>query len=241
MKIKALFLKKVYGIANKINEDIYIYQDDDKIVFQSIQSGLAVLLELIYKTECKKSDNPIVFELRKIKNIISILNDDDNIELIKKDEYVLFKTKSFSRKVRLIVPDKPRFTFPDERKDKPLIFTHEIDIFNSSLKNAINASSDISNHISFKLYKDKLDLIREDKTDEFKYELKDEKIKIVKFTDIIENMYSDEYINNFCTSVDGKLKIKLIKDGPIKFENKPIKDLTIKYTIAPMVKVDDEL
>lgn len=241
MKIKALFLKKVYNLAFKINEDIYVYQDENQLVFQTIQEGSAVLLELIYKTECKKLDKPIVFQLLKIKNVISVLNDDDEIELIKKDEYVLFKTKSFTRKIRLLVPDKPRFTFPDERKEKPLVFTHNFEIFNSSLKNAVHASSDISSYINFKLDNNKLELSRENKTDEFSYELKEENIKIIKSPSEISNIYSEEYINNLVNVIDGKINIKFKDDAPIKFENKPIKNLTIKYMIAPLIKLDDEL
>jgi len=241
MKIKALFLKKVYNLFNKVNEDIYIYQDDNCLVFQIMQEGNAVLIEMIHNIKCKKSDEPIVFQLNKIKNVISVLNDDDVIELIKKDDYVLLKTKSFTRKIRLVVPDKPRFTIPDERTKDPLVFTHVLDVFNSSIKKAIHASTDISNNITFKIDKSKLELIRKNKTDEFIYELKGENVKIIKSPSEIENQYNDDYINNLVNSIDGKVTIKTKENSPIKFENKPIKDLIVKYMVAPLVKNDDEL
>jgi len=238
MKIKTIYLKKIYQIASKLHKDIYIFQDKDNLVFQSLQEGKAVLLEIILKTKTTYSEEPIVFELKKIYSFISGLPDDEEIEFIKKDEYLLIKTKRYNRTVRLIIPDRPRFEIPDERKEEPLNLTHEFNIFASQLKEAINASKDISNDINFIIDKQNISIKREDKTDEFNYIFNKNDIKIIKSPSKINNLYNETYLNNVLSGLDGQLEIKTGDELPIKLINKPISNLLIKAMIAPLTRLE---
>jgi len=239
MKIKALFLKKVYNISNRVNDDIYMYLETNKIIFQSVMEGKAVLLEIIHITECPASDKPIVFDITKLRNLISVLNDDDLIDISRKDNYISLKVKNFHRKLILVEPVNLRFILPDERKDKPIVFTHDIDVFISNFKNAIKASDDIKSELNLLFNKNSFIIMKKTELEESKCEIKGENLTVNKSPNDIDCLFNESYINDFLDSTDGKINIKVLKNGPIKFVSKPIKDLTIKYMVAPLIKPEE--
>lgn len=239
MKIKTLFLKKIFNISTKINENLYLYFETNKLVCQSMIDGNASLVEFIHTMECKKLNNPVVIPLKKIRTLLSILADDDLINIdLSTEGYATFKAKNITRKIRLIEPEKPRFTMPDERKEEPLQFTFDADIFTSFLKNPINASSDIEGYINLIFEKDKILITKKDMTDEFNSDIKGDNIKVNKYNSRIVNIYNQEILLYFLGNVDGKINIKSLAQGPIKLTSNPIKDLIIKYMQAPLVDAE---
>ena len=243
MKIKAVYLKKIYNLSNNVHDETYIYQDDKVLTFQHLGAGNSVLLESIITTNSKKG-NTIAFPTNKIKNILNILNDDDELELLEKDDYLLIKFKNYKRKIRKIFPDKERFTLPDERDKQALSFTNDIDIISSAIKNSLRASSDIIGDVYIISNKESFKIKREDETDEFEFTINksNSNLTINKAKDDIKNRYASVLLNELFANIDGIVNIKIIRDGPIKITSQPFKNLKFKYMIAPLIKneTDDD-
>lgn len=236
MKIKSKYIKTALDLCSKLNPDIYIYQDDDAIVFQCIQDGNSALIECIIRTNIKKLNKIIYFPIAKVRNILNASKEDDNLEIELKDEYIIFKLNNIIRTIRLYQPDKPRFTMPDERKDEPLVFDYDFDIFADELVKPIIASSDINSNLNFNIEDKILRINKENETDKFTSEIKN--IIISKWKGKINNNYSSEFIYNVVSKAKDKVNIKISQDAPIKFTNELYRNFTFKYIVAPLVEKD---
>jgi len=236
MKIKALYLKSAIELCSRINPDIFIYQDKDKLVFQVISEDNSSLLQCDIISNITKSDKVIYFPSSKIRNILSAASNDDNIEIIVKDEYILFKLNNITRTVRLTFPDKPRFVFPDERTKEQLVFTHDIDLFKDELVNTLIASNDLTTDLTINIKDNKLELKKEDNVDEFSSILKN--IKVNKSKESISNRYNSDFIYQIVSKAKDKIKMQLSQDAPIKFTNQLYRNFTFKHMVAPLSKLD---
>ena len=92
----------------------------------------------------------------------------------------------------------------------------------------------------FSFNKNSFGIFKKTELEESNCEIKGENLTINKSPDKIENRYNEDYLNYFLDSTDGKINIKSIKNGPIKLTSKPIKDLTIKFMIAPLILDETE-
>ena len=156
--------------------------------------------------------------------------------MILKDEYILFKLGKITRTVRLCTPDKPRFTFPDERKADPLVFTHDFNVFADDLLSPLLASNDLHTRLTISIKNDILELIKEDETDKFSAIIKD--IKINKSKGSIEMDYNSDFIYSVLSKSKDKVNIKISQNAPIKITNNLYRNFTFKYMIAPLTRLD---
>lgn len=237
MKIKALYLKTVLELGSKINPDIYIYQDKDTVVTQSIQEGNTCLLECNIKTNINKSEDVLYFSLNKITNIIRSAKDEDIIEIILEGQYIIFKINDLRRKTRIFVPDKKRFTLPDERKENPFNFSHEFDFFLDDFIKPLIASSDIKSGLNIKYKDKKLIFLKDDKIDNFEAPIKN--MMCIKGEKELDNLYNSDFIYQLVSKMKDKINIKISQDAPIKISNELYTNFTIKYMVAPLVRVEE--